>query len=341
MITIHCGLHKTGSSSIQVALELIRNSNRRVIITPSPKDDRTEQGWANRINQLTQESDAIFSDENLLGTPYDGYQLAPKRVAMLRDALSGSAYQIIVYLRPQLDWLPSVYLQGVQEGRTIKAEEFWARIKDQPLLKWSHLLDLFQQDSGAEQVVVRAHTRYRDAVSDFFEVCHLGKPPRTGKTMIRINTSISAVQAPLLLALNEMPDVAPEQRQQFRLVFQQGLASGADFGASPFTQSIQWDIGEHFRADWQVVADSLTSFDPDEAQVFQTESARWLEPVVPFGGGSLDDPLVQQENLRSLQLLALRYDPKRPSLLGRLFAKLRDDPAGALQALFRAVRRLG
>ena len=159
--------------------------------------------------------------------------------------------------------------------------------------------------------------------------------------MIRINTSISAVQAPVLLALNEMPDVTPEQRQHFRNVFQHVLASGADFDSSTFTESIQREIGERFRADWQVVADSLTSFDPDEAQVFQTKSARWLEPIVPFGGGSLDDPFVQQETLRLLQLLALRYDLKRPSLLGRLYVKLRDDPAGAPHALFRGVRRLG
>ena len=87
MITVHVGLHKTGSSSIQVALELMRNSTRRVIVTPDPTDDRTEQGWVDRIKALAHSSDAIFSDENLLGTPYDGYQLAPKRVAILRSAL--------------------------------------------------------------------------------------------------------------------------------------------------------------------------------------------------------------------------------------------------------------
>ena len=95
----------------------MRNSTRRVIVTPDPTDDRTEQGWVDRIKALAHSSDAIFSDENLLGTPYDGYQLAPKRVAILRSALGGVPYQLVVYLRPQLDWLPSVYLQGVQEGR--------------------------------------------------------------------------------------------------------------------------------------------------------------------------------------------------------------------------------
>ena len=339
MITIHCGLHKTGSSSIQLALKLIRNSTRRVIITPNPTDDRTEQGWSDRIKELACSPDAIFSDENLLGTPDDGYQLAPKRVAMLRDALDGSSYQIVVYLRPQLDWLTSVYLQGVQVGRTIRAEEFWTGIKDEPLLEWSRLLDLLRKESGAERVIARAHTRSRDAVADFFEVCSLGKPPRTGKTMIRINSSISAVQAPVLIALNELPDLTPEQRGQLRSVFQQALAPGAVSGLSPFPESVQREIVEKFRDDWLVVADSLVVIDPKESQTFRNEAQRCLEPLFPFAGATLDDAEVQREALRSLRLLSLRQDVARPTLLKRLSTKLRDDPVGVPQAFLRALRR--
>ena len=309
------------------------------MIVPNPTDDRTEQGWSGRIKALASSSDAIFSDENLLGTPDDGYQLAPKRVAMLRDVLDGSSFQIVVYLRPQLDWLTSVYLQGVQEGRTIRAEEFWTGIKDEPLLEWSRLLDLLRKESGAERVIVRAHTRARDAVTDFFEVCSLGKPPRTGKTMIRINSSISAVQAPVLIALNELPDVTPEQRGQLRSVFQQALTPGAASGLSPFPESVQREIAERFREDWLVVAKSLVGAYPEEAQVFRTESHRWLEPLVPFGGTSLDDPHVQREALRSLQFFALRHQVERATILKRLAIKLSDDPTGVPQAFLRAVRR--
>ena len=339
MITIHCGLHKTGSSSIQLALELMRNKARRVIITPDPAYDRTDQGWSDRIKALARSSDAMFSDENLLGAPGDGYRLAPKRVAMLRTALSGVPYQLVVYLRPQLDWLPSVYLQGVQEGLIIGAEEFWTGIKDHPLLSWFNLLELLREDSGAERVIVRAHTRSRDAVNDFFQVCTLGKPPRTGKAMIRINASIAAVQAPVLIALNELPDLTPDQRGRLRHVFQQVLAPGAAVGLSPFTESVQREIAERFRDDWLVVADSLVGADPKEAQVFRTESYRWSEPLVSFGGASLDDPHVQRETLRSLQLLSLRHEIERPTLLKRLTIKLSDDPTGVAQAFLRALRR--
>ena len=340
MITIHSGLHKTGSSSIQLALELMRNTTRRVI-TPDPKDDRTEQGWANRIKQLSKSTDAILSDEGLLGTPYDGYQLAPKRTAMLREVLHGFPYQIVVYLRPQPDWLPSVFLQGVQEGRTIKADEFWAGIKDQPLLSWPNLIGLLREESGAARVLVRAHTRSRDAVTDFFDACDLGKPPRTGKTMIRINVSIAAAQAPVLIALNELPDVTPEQRGQLRSVFQQVLEQGAPVGLSSFPEPVQREIAEKFRDDWLAVANSLAVDDPHESSIFLNEAQRWSEPLIPFAGAILDDAAVQREALRSLRLLSLGHDVARPSRLKRLATKLRDDPAGVPQAFLRAVRRQG
>ena len=339
MITVHVGLHKTGSSSIQVALKLMRDSTHRLINTPDPTDDRTEQGWVDRIKALAHSSDAIFSDENLLGTPYDGYQLASKRVAILRSALGGVPYQLVVYLRPQPDWLPSVYLQGVQEGRTIKADEFWVGIKDQPLLSWPNLIGLLREESGAARVLVRAHTRSRDAVTDFFEVCGLGRPPRTGKTMIRINASIAAAQAPVLIALNELPDVTPEQRGQLRSVFQQVLAPGAPVGLSPFPEPVQCEIADKSRDDWLAVANSMAVDDPHESSIFLNEAQRWSEPLLPFAGATLDDAAVQREALRSLRLLSLGHDVARPSRLKRLATKLRDDPAGVPQAFLRAVRR--
>ncbi len=339
MIAVHAGLHKTGSSSIQVALELARNRNGRCVITPNPTDDRTEQGWADRTKALADSPDAIFSDESLLGSPYDGYQAAPQRASLLRNALRGVPYQLIVYVRPQLDWLPSVYLQGVQEGRTIAAERFWTGIKDEPLLEWSRLLDVLRKESGAERVVVRAHTRSRDAVADFFKVCGLGKPPRIGKGMIRINASIAADQAPLLMALNELPEVGFDQRVQFRRVFQQILAPGASLDLSPFPESVQREIAERFRNDWQILTDSVVGYDPEEAQVFQNESQRWLEQPRLFGGATLDDSAIQQEALRALHVLSLKQDVEDPSLLKRLITKIRDDPGGLPQALLRAVRR--
>lgn len=334
MITIHCGLHKTGSSSIQLALELC-SKRGRTIVTPKPGDDRSEHGWRERISKVAGAQDTVFSDENLLGSPYDGYQLAPDRVAILRDALAGSRYQIVVYLRPHVDWLPSVYLQGVQEGKTIGPEDFWAAIRDEPYLRWANLMELLQRDSGAERVIARAHTRSRDAVADFFDVAGLGKPPRTGKTMIRENVSIGAAQAPILRKLNALEGVGDFERSLFRSMFQQKLALGAIQGLSPFPLAMQLEMSSKCKGDWSAC---VAQYLPDEeSRIFQAEITRYDIGAAPYAGASLQDPFVEEEALRSLQVLALSRQGLTKSKFARLALKFRQDPRGLPHA---AIRRL-
>jgi hypothetical protein len=339
MITIHCGLHKTGSSSIQLALEL--DSKRgHTIVTPKPGDDRSERGWQGRLAKAAKAQDAVFSDENLLGSPYDGYQLAAERVAMLDEALHGARYQIVVYFRPQVDWLPSVYLQSVQEGSTMTPEAFWASIEGQPYLRWSNLLDLLQRESGAERVIARAHTRSRDAVNDFFVQVGLGKPSRTGPATIRENSSIAAVQAPLLLALNSDTGFSGRERPYLRHTFQNVLAAGARSGLSPFPVGIQVEIVEQFGSDWSELAELVASTDQAEATIVRESLALWRADPLPFAGSTLDAPLIREEMLRSLQTLASEVVvPSREGIRRRMAAKLRSDPMDFPAAVARALRR--
>jgi hypothetical protein len=336
MITIHCGLHKTGSSSIQLALELC-SKRGRAIFTPTSGDDRSEDGWRERLTRLGRAQDAVFSDENLLGSPYDGYQLAPERVAMLREALHGARYQIAVYLRPQVDWLPSVYLQKIQEGGTFGPEDFWAFIKGEPYLRWSNLLHLLRSDSGAEQVFARAHTRSRDAVADCFGLVGLGKPPRTGPMMIRENASIAAAQAPLLRQLNDLPGVDDAQRKAFRTVFQRDLAPGADKTQSPFPQAIHSEIAAQFRSDWSgVISDPFAA---EDRNAFQEDLKRYDVAPPPYAGNSFEAVSIQTEALRSLRVLSLGHSVQQQSTYRRILEKSLQDPLGLPNAVFRRLRR--
>lgn len=335
MITVHCGLHKTGSSSIQLALEL-SSGKGRTIVTPKPGDDRSETGWRDRLARLATSPNAVFSDEGLLGSPYDGYRLAPARAAMLRESLTGSRYKVVVYLRPHVDWLPSVYLQGVQEGRTVGPEEFWASIKDEPYLRWANLLDLLQRESGAEKVIARAHTRSRDAVADFFEGVGLGKPPRTGKTAIRENVSIGPAQAVLLREMNARAGVHDEQRRILRTVFQRDLAAGALKDLSPFPVITQSEIAEQFRGDWASLA--VSNLAEDESCVFQSNSPPHGVATKPYAGGSLTDPYIGEEALRAIQCLAFIQRDNRDSGFVKLVNKVRQDPWGIPHAAIRRIR---
>ena len=334
MITIHCGLHKTGSSSIQLALESCSHKGR-LIITPRPGDDRSEAGWKRRFSSLAPVQSAVLSDENILGSPFDGYRLAPERISMIRETMLGSRYQIVVYLRPHVDWLPSVYLQGVQQGMTAGPEEFWASLIAEPYLKWSTLMELLQRESGAERVIARAHTRSRDAVGDFFALVGLGSPPRTGKMGIRENVSIAAVQAPLLRELNSLPGVDDEQRRQFRTVFQRELASGAERNLSPFPAAIQQEVAQKFHPDWTEL--SMSQIEAEEKHVFLLEVYRYQKKPDPYAGSSWGAPFIARETLRSMRVLLLATPLRDRTVLSRLMKKMREDPLSLPNAARRRV----
>jgi hypothetical protein len=305
----------------------VGSTSRRLVITPDHRDDPSEGGWERRLRALSESPDAILSDENLLGDPRDGYAMAPARVALLRDCLHRSPFQVVVYLRPQLDWLGSVFLQGVQEGRTGGSEEFLAGVLEQPYLDWARIVSLLQDNSGAQRVVVRAYDASRDAVEDFFRASGLGPPPRGSRTAGRDNVSISPLQAPILLALNEGSSLKREERWLLRQAFQGVLAPADRIPLSPFPESTQRIILDRFVDQWLGLADSVHELDPQEAAVFRRMGREWGTQLSPFPGASVMDPLIAAEMIRCLRLL-IGYAgvPPSPSLWSRAWAKMLENP---------------
>jgi len=330
MITIHCGLHKTGSSSIQLGLQL-SGASRRPVVIPQPGESQSDEAWAARINALP--SDAILSNENLLGSPFDGYSRAPARVRILDESLKGREYQVIVYLRAQLPWLQSVYLQGVQQGRNDSPETFVTRVTASPFVCWNTLLELLR-GSDATNIIVRAYESRRDVVNDFFAQTALGTPPNVGAMGLRENPSITAVQAPILRALNSHANAAESQRH--RELFQGPLREHSPSGLSPFPVAMQQATLRRYHDDWSAVCSSVRFADDAEAAVFTKILQGWDESAAPFAGESITDPLIAAEMIRSIRIMEVETK-SRPSALGRRIMRAIEDPTLAIAAMRRRV----
>ena len=313
MITVHCGLHKTGSSSIQLALAHARVSG---VVVPRPGDDQSDAGWRERLHRVL--DGGVFSDEKLLGTPFDGYAQAPSRLDIVRASLRGRPCRLVVYLRPQPDWLESVYLQGVQEGRPEGPEEFWSRVREAPLLQWSGLLDLLEADGGAQQVLVRPYGDDVDVVADFALTC--GVPGTVGRSEMRENVSISAIQAPVIRVLGADGHLGPAECGRIRATFQHRLALGAPRGWSAFPEDIQREIRDHSRADWAAVSARVARSDPEAGARFEALLGRWGAETRPFP----TEDVIRAEIVRSLRVLAsMGSMPLPPSLASRVATRLR------------------
>lgn len=338
MITIHVGLHKTGSTSIQAALRLI-DHRRDLLVVPVGSSSRwTSEKFPQRLVDVSRSRHVIVSDENLLGEMLQVYSSAAQQLMQIREALDGADYQIVMYLRPQASWLASAYLQHIQEGGTLMGSNFLEEILEREFLEWRVLCGLLSRESGARRVWVRAYVPGRDVVRDFFAISGLGSPPVPTTGKLRINASISATQALILRTLNADPSVSPDERLLMRRLFQ-GILVPTNSRCSPFPQQDQETITRRFWPDWIALAEMLDDVDPNEAQVFRKSAVLWDTPALPYAGSRLSDPEVVAELLRCLRLLGAAVQTPSRSMLSRALDKATQNPRDLPRLLSRTLRR--
>lgn len=332
MITIHCGLHKTGSSSIQLGLRLA-GDRRHPVVLPQPRESQSDDVWATRLRALPPR--AILSNENLLGSPFDGYARAPERLRVIDESLSGRDYRFVVYFRPQLPWLQSLYLQGVQQGMDDAPEDFVGRVTASPWVRWQSMLELLR-GSDATSVVARAYVSSRDVVGDFFAQASLGSPPSVGASGFRENPSISAAQAPILRALNVGANTSASGK--FRELFQRRLAEGSPRGFSPFSTDLQESCLNEFRHDWAALSESVMSVDVSEGLLFGELFTHWDQDAAAHPGQHITDPVVAAEMVRCLSVLASASSGGSDGIGDRVLRAFAD-PAGFAAAVRRRIFR--
>ena len=86
MITLHVGLHKTGSTSIQAALSLISHRRGLDVLLPGRNAPPSFDFLLSTLREAQPSNNLIVSDENLLGKMSDCYAERNMRLKSLRDA---------------------------------------------------------------------------------------------------------------------------------------------------------------------------------------------------------------------------------------------------------------
>jgi len=293
MLTVHVGLHKTGSTSVQAA---VRRTLKSRAIVPQEGDRQDDEGVFQRLTRAAS-GVQVVSDENLLGSPFDGYAQAPHRARVLAQAFSHTPYVLVIYLRPQLEWVESVFIQHVQGGGTESPEHLVSQVLGSPFVHWSRLLEVLHAESGAERVLGRAFLPDRDVVDDFFSVSNIN-PSRSLRSP-RINPSLAPSQVPLMRAVNQAESVTRAQRQEIRSVLQNMVpAPNDDF--SPLPESLQRAVLDEFSFDWLSLADARGSAEDAEAFIAASMAGR---RVRPYAGAGIDEPIGRNELGRVLSEL--------------------------------------
>ena len=247
---IHCGLHKTGSTSIQIALKKAVPAENLVVPVEGATSslERLRSAKPNKVCPL------FVSDENLLGQPFLGYADLPHRVKLLNENLTSPPGKVIVYVRHQLDWLESLFTQSIQQGSGQDAESFAERVMSSPWIDWPLMQEELSKSFGRDAIQFRPYYPQVDVVSDFLHVVGLREAKIRRARRTRINSSLTPGQAMLMLRVNRMGLLDEAQTQLARRRLQVQSESGKQVSTSIFPEDLQEKILKMYEESWTKVA---------------------------------------------------------------------------------------
>lgn len=199
-LLIHVGLHKTGSTAIQHALQVagLRSPLRRI-----------EDMNATRAGEARDRGDVI-SSESLLGAMRTLYADASERIRRL--ASFGLPLHIVLFVRPIIEWHESMYVQRIQEGDAISPSEYMDAVRGLEFFRVSRLLDALLELEPNHRISILPYSS--NVVRDFARVSGLG----ISEVRRSSNRSMPPARAVFASQINGLP--AFEAKRTLRAVLQ-------------------------------------------------------------------------------------------------------------------------
>jgi hypothetical protein len=262
-ILLHIGQSKTGTTAIQTFLTLNRRRLQKAGVTyPMPKMNRLtiDVGNHNAVAdsllevssypfltadvyfrqfyaecERTKAKRMILSAEHFWGghprlweAPDENtyWALYRKKLETLASHLRGHEVSILVYLRPQVDWLASLISHNISFGWLPLDNSLVANLYEsdrqhfnlcKPALRYSKILDIWNEIIAPESIVAVPYVRERlfqkSSIADFLRRAHLDHidlPIR----MVRMpaNESLSREYVEVKKILNRVPRTMSEER---------------------------------------------------------------------------------------------------------------------------------
>ena len=188
---LHIGLHKTGTSSLQESLIKNKNflKNENIIVLSDlpnmielskekPSNDSLVKKCILELNEKisrynsTKPIKIIISNEGLSGNPYKGYQNTKGIAENLSKITNGINTKVIIYLRKQDEFIESLYIQSIKEGKTHDFNKFLQSFK-RNTFDWCKYLNIWLQFFSKNQLRIRIYDKQflkNNIISDFANI---------------------------------------------------------------------------------------------------------------------------------------------------------------------------
>ena len=233
-LVVHCGLPKTGTTSLQAHFYGQAQAYREAgIYYPTQDADKKDRNhaWFSKglrdalVDQLEatlqscpNDCHTLFLSDESLFVEMPG--LSDAALTALHEVLAGYEVEVVLFERDPIEWMRSFYLQSVQNRRPgsktdhPSARNLWQTTRPyqsffdlpycQELLDFPAMRERIKTAFGAEKVTALGFQSGKDVVPLFCEA--MGWPmPAIGPALTR-NPSISDTEAEILRQANELKD---------------------------------------------------------------------------------------------------------------------------------------
>lgn len=257
MIFLHCGLRKTGSTAIQDAAAHgrftgVRYSKRSR--TELAEDDPSPR-WIERVTRQARTTTVLLSCENAFRRRnFRAMEPPARRAAQLLDGFGRGDTTLVMYVRPHLPWLESMYFQTLQNRGTTSPSEFLREFLAADAANMSDKIEAIAGETEPGRFIVRVHDVKTDVVADLSRVMHV---KLRDDAESHPNTSLNHLDMWALAALNRTDPrlcwYALDRLRRFP------SAPSDRTRRSVFSEQEQEMIVETFASDWMRLAPHVSA----------------------------------------------------------------------------------
>lgn len=220
--------------------------------------------------------------------PDDYFKLYRQKVEMLATYLKGHEVSLLVYLRPQLEWLASAVSQTVRIERLISENQIYQNDRQffelmKPLLRYETLLAIWSDVIKPHSFTVVPYTKNtlckKSSISDFLHRAELEKIVFPYASVdIRVNKSLTREYIEVKKILNASPRSKNDERVIIRCL--ERLSEVSEEGARyNLAEEVQHDL-ESFVAPEN---ERLTARYKKDNQLFLVRSEEQVHDQKPLG----------------------------------------------------------
>lgn len=293
---VHCGLHKTGTTSLRTRMRQIpsnKNFSFNYLETGGfiLKDGTFDQDFANTfsMSKRIRAKNLVFASPNFLGLPWNGYADAVRNLRSLHVALSRT-HQVhyVLYLRPQPEWVESCAVQWIQQGNSDSPNSMARRILNSRHIRYSLLIEDLLTLIPNHSLTVRIY-RGQDSVEDFLTLLECGTDASVEQA-VGANASLKMGEVRLLQELNRTLPL--RESQTLRRLLQQRPRDPIHTRGHFLSQPIWAKLHEVAVEDWHELARYHLSKRSSTSSEFKEIAGR-LQVPTPICDP--EDALVQME----------------------------------------------